>query len=127
MAPPGPTTVIVPFSLGAASKYEADIFPLSYHHAPDAISKGSLLLSATLDEMIKIAEMGIDLDTDERFHFNARTQYEASANVTILPIDLLMYWQSGSQGGEITKSPESFQSFHNVPSLSSSADVPCCD
>ncbi|KAF8140218.1 hypothetical protein EV363DRAFT_1311935, partial [Boletus edulis] len=79
MGPPESTTVIVPLNLGAASKYEEDIFPLAYHNAGDTISKGSLLLSATLDEMIKIAEMGIDLDTDKRFHFNARIQYEALA------------------------------------------------
>jgi hypothetical protein len=121
------TTVIVPLRFGAASKYEADIFPVSYHDAPDAISKGSLLLSATLDEMIKMGEMGIDLDADKRFHFNARAQYEASANVNFLPIDLLMYRQSSSKGGEIAQSPKFFQSIHNVPSLSSSADVPCCD
>lgn len=89
MAPPEPTTVILPINLGAASKYEEDIFPLAYYDAGNTITKGSLLLSSTLDEMIKIAEMGIDLNTDQRFHFNARIQYEASANVGFSLIDLL--------------------------------------
>ncbi|KAF8546067.1 hypothetical protein OG21DRAFT_1528071 [Imleria badia] len=79
MAPPGSTTVIVPVNLGAASKYEDNIFPLAYHYAGDPIRKGSLLLTATLDEMIKIGEMGIDINTDRRFHFNARVEYEALA------------------------------------------------
>lgn len=90
MAPPESTTVILPVNLGAASKYEEEVFPLAYHDAGSTITKGSLLLSATLDEMIKISEMGIDLNTDTRFQFNARIQYEALANVEFSPIDLLI-------------------------------------
>lgn len=65
MAPPEPTTVILPVDLGAASKYEEDTFPLAYYDAGKTITKGNLLLSATLDEMIKISEIGIDLNTDQ--------------------------------------------------------------
>lgn len=118
--------MIVPVNLGAASKYEEDIFPLAYYDAGDPIRKGSLLLSATLDEMIKIAEMDIDLNTDKGFHFNARVQYEASANVKFSSIDLLIHRQSSSQGGKIAKSAKVSKPIHGFPSLSSGADVPCC-
>ena len=91
------------------------------------MNKGRLLLNATLEEIIKIAEMGIDLSTDQRFHFDARVQYEALANVKFFPVYLLMCnWQSGSQGSQVERSPQVFQSVHDVPELSSGADVPCC-
>lgn len=117
--------MIVPLDLGAASKYEEDIFPRAYYNAGDPIKKGSILLSSTLDEMIKIAEMGIDLNTDKRFHFNARVEYEASVNIKFSSIDLLMHWQSSSQGGKIAKSPEVSQPIHGLSPLSSGANVPC--
>ena len=107
MTPPEPTTqtVIVPINLGAASKYEEDIFPRAYHKAGDAMSKGSFLLTATLEEMSKIAEMGIDLNTDKRFRDNTRTRLETSANVRIIPVDILMcYWQSRRSGSKFDKS-----------------------
>ena len=119
--------MIVPVNLGAASKYEEDIFPLSYHIAGNAISKGSFLLSATLEEMRKIAQIGVDLNTDKRFHYNTRVEYEKLANVRNLPLDLLMYYrQSSSRGSKFENSPKVFQPVCDVPELSSGADVPCC-
>ncbi|KAG9309046.1 hypothetical protein JVU11DRAFT_11057 [Chiua virens] len=101
MADSEPTTVILPVNLGDASKYDGDIFPLAYHHAGDKISKGGFLLSATLDEMIKISEMDIDLNTDKRFQYNAMIQYEMSGKVNIPPpvadIDALAVYQPGRQ------------------------------
>lgn len=73
---PSPIKVIFRLKLGAASKYEEGIFPVEYYNADGAMEKGSFLLSATLDEMINIATMGIDLNTDKRFQFNARAEYE---------------------------------------------------
>ena len=92
MARSEPTTVIFSLNLGSASKYEKDIFPLAYHDAGNTVEKGRLLLSATLDEMVNIAEMGIDFNTDKRVQSNARYRYEVSGDINVSFIDLLMYW-----------------------------------
>ncbi|KAG9310554.1 hypothetical protein JVU11DRAFT_9104 [Chiua virens] len=76
MSPPGATTVILPIDLGSASKFEESYFPVAYHDAIDsAINKGSLLLSSTLDEIIKIKEMGVDLSSNPQFLRNTRLKY----------------------------------------------------
>jgi len=73
-------TVILPFNLGAAAKYDQHVFPLSVHDGPSSdVSKGIILLSATLEEMARIKELGIDLSRSHEFVFNTRVKYEALA------------------------------------------------
>ena len=73
------TTVILPLDLGAAAKYDQHVFPLAYHDGLGGnVNKGSLLLSATLEEMVKIKELGIDLSNSDEFLFNTRIKYESS-------------------------------------------------
>ena len=84
-----PTTVILPLDLGAAAKYDPNVFPLAYHDDDGLggnVSKGTLLLSATLEEMVKIKELGIDLSKSDEFLFNTRIKYEALVVIDYLPI-----------------------------------------
>ncbi|KAG9309317.1 hypothetical protein JVU11DRAFT_10805 [Chiua virens] len=76
MAGSEPTTVIFHINLGDASKYDEGVFPREYYNAGNALSKGSVLLSATLEEMAKIAEMGIDLKKDPRFARNTQAAFD---------------------------------------------------
>ncbi|KAF8442131.1 hypothetical protein L210DRAFT_3644292 [Boletus edulis BED1] len=77
MALPGSTTVILPIGLGAANKFEAGNFPLAKHDGISNIaSKGGLLLSATLDEMIRIKELGVDLSSNPQFLLNTKLKYD---------------------------------------------------
>lgn len=77
MASSESTTVILPLDLGAANKFENNDFPLASHDGVSSIvSKGSLLLSATLDEVIKIKEMGVDLTSNPQFLLNTKLKYE---------------------------------------------------
>lgn len=69
-------TVIFRFNLGLASKFPKECFPLEYYKTEDTLGKGNLLLSATLGKMQKIADMDVDLNTDEHFRLNTRAQYE---------------------------------------------------
>ena len=126
MANSEPATVILPFNLGAASKYEEHIFPLAYHHVEGTVEKGRLLLSATLDEMINMAEMGIDLDTDTRFRVDFKVELEKSVNPKVSLLNPLMYWQPRSRGGQAENSPKVSQSIDDNPSLSGKANVSCC-
>ncbi|KAG6375805.1 hypothetical protein JVT61DRAFT_2662 [Boletus reticuloceps] len=73
-----PTTIILPLDLGSANKYDQHVFPLAYHGGSN-LNKGSLLLSATLEEMVKIKELGIDLSRNDEFIYNTRIKYEALA------------------------------------------------
>lgn len=70
--------VILPINLGAASTYDQRIFPLAYYVPGDDLTKGSILIKATLEEMKKIRRLGIDLNKNEDFVFNTRLTLEAS-------------------------------------------------
>lgn len=50
-------TVIVPVNLGEASRFNRAIFPLLYRKR-DTLGRGDLYLDATLDEMLKITNIG---------------------------------------------------------------------
>lgn len=74
-----PTTVIIPLPLGTAAAFDQNVFPLSYYeHGGDNLSKGSFLIKATLEEMEKIKQLGVDLNQNEDFIFNTRLNIEAS-------------------------------------------------
>jgi hypothetical protein len=85
-----PTTVILPWHLGDATKYDRHVFPLAYHDDlggnASNVGEGTLLLSATLEEMMKIKELGIDLSKSDEFIFNTRIKYEALVVIDCLPI-----------------------------------------
>ncbi|KAG9318987.1 hypothetical protein JVU11DRAFT_1103 [Chiua virens] len=77
MSPLEAITVILPLDLGSANEFEESNFPLAYHDGiSDIVNKGSLLLSSTLDEMIKIKEMGVDLSSNPEFLLNTGLKYE---------------------------------------------------
>ena len=78
MSSTDPAAAIIPVDLGAASAYDQRIFPLAYYNQSDNLSKGSVLIKATLDEMKKIKQLGIDLNENEDFIFNTRLKLEAS-------------------------------------------------
>lgn len=103
------TTVIVRWNLGAASKYPKHIFPLEYHDAGDPLSKGGALLTATLEEMDNIANMGFDAFAEENSYFNTRAEYETSVTDMFSPIGLLIFifavWQPRKQDCKIFPSP----------------------
>lgn len=98
------TTLIIPFSLGAAAKYDPHVFPLTYHDPSGSdFSKGSLLLSATLDEMEKISQLGIVLAQSSHSEplYNARIKYEALVVIPYVHYYLvLMLLQPCSKEGE---------------------------
>lgn len=92
MAPSGSTTVILPLDLGAAGKFEESNFPLAYHRGINAIvGKGSLLLSATLDEMITIKDLGVDLTSNPQFLLNTKLKYDECVVTVLLLFRLLTY------------------------------------
>ena len=79
--------MILPLDLGAAAKYDQHVFPLAYHDGLGGnAGKGSLLLAATLEEMVKIKELGIDLSKNDEFLLNTRIKYEASVVIDCSPI-----------------------------------------
>lgn len=92
-----PTTVILPLDLGTAAKYDRHVFPLAYHDSLGGkvgeVGKGSLLLSATLEEMLKIKELGIDLSKSDDFIFNTRIKYEALVVINLLARDLVLMFR----------------------------------
>ena len=93
--------MILPLDLGAAAKFDRSVFPLAYH---EGLNKGSLLLSATLDEMVKIKDLGIDLANNDDFIFNTRIKYEALVVMDYSSHHLvLMWWQPSSKEGKITE------------------------
>lgn len=72
------TAAILPIDLGAAFAYDPLIFPLAYHVPGNDLTKGSVLIKATLEEMGKIRQLGIDLNKNEDFIFNTRLKLETS-------------------------------------------------
>ena len=76
-----PAAAILPIDLGAASAFDQLIFPLAYYVPADDISKGSVLIKATLEEMDKIRQLGIDLNENANFIFNTRLTLEASVPI----------------------------------------------
>lgn len=78
MGSTNPATAIIPVDFGIASAFDQNIFPLEYYEPGDNVSKGSLLIKATLEEMAKIAQLGIDLNQNEDFIFDTRLSVEAS-------------------------------------------------
>ncbi|KAG8214206.1 hypothetical protein J3R82DRAFT_10999 [Butyriboletus roseoflavus] len=77
MASTDPAAAILPIDLGAASAYSQRIFPLAYYEPGNNVTKGSILIKATLEEMEKIKELGIDLNKNDDFIFNTRLKLEA--------------------------------------------------
>ncbi|KIJ09878.1 hypothetical protein PAXINDRAFT_172322 [Paxillus involutus ATCC 200175] len=62
--------------LGAVSKYDPEIFPLSSYRGRDSLGRGDFLLDATLDEMLKITAMGTDLSQDSDFIMTTKAKYD---------------------------------------------------
>ncbi|KAF8134311.1 hypothetical protein EV363DRAFT_1161194 [Boletus edulis] len=72
-----PATAIIPFDLGTAAAFDRTIFPLAYYEDGDNLSKGTLLIKATLDEMDTIKELGMELlNRNDDFIFNTRLKVE---------------------------------------------------
>lgn len=76
-----PAGAILPINLGAASVYDQRIFPLAYHVPGNNLTKGSILIRATLEEMEKIKQLGVDLNRNQDFIFDTRLTLEASVLV----------------------------------------------
>ncbi|KIJ60039.1 hypothetical protein HYDPIDRAFT_117728 [Hydnomerulius pinastri MD-312] len=69
-------TVIIPIELGAAAKYDPEIFPLSSYRKRDSLGRGDFLLEATLDEMLKITNMGADPRQWEELIATTKARYD---------------------------------------------------
>ena len=79
MASTDPTVAILPIDLGTAAAFDQNVFPLAYYeHGGDKLSKGSFLIRATLQEMEKIRQLGIDLNENEDLIYNTRLKLDAS-------------------------------------------------
>lgn len=111
MALSGSTTVILPLDLGAASNFEESNFPLAYHSGPisNTVNKGSLLLSATLDEILKIKDLGVDLSSNPQFLLNTKLKYEECVVVDSFIFRLLTSFQSGGEADKIREVPKESQ------------------
>ncbi|KAF8441722.1 hypothetical protein L210DRAFT_2088780 [Boletus edulis BED1] len=74
-----PTTAILPIALGTAAAFDQSVFPLAYYEEDGGnLGKGSFLIRATLEEMEKIKQLGVDLNKNEDFIFNTRLNIEVS-------------------------------------------------
>lgn len=74
-----PAVAILSIDLGTAAAFDQDDFPLAYYEdGGDNVSKGSLLIRATLQEMEDIRQLGIDLNQNDDFIYNTRLKIEAS-------------------------------------------------
>ncbi|KAF8124912.1 hypothetical protein EV363DRAFT_1353051 [Boletus edulis] len=72
-----PTTAILPIALGTAAAFDQSVFPLAYYEEDGGnLGKGSFLIRATLEEMEKIKQLGVDLNKNEDFIFNTRLNIE---------------------------------------------------
>lgn len=81
-----PAIAILPINLGTAAAFDQNVFPLAYYEdGGDNISKGSFLIKATLEEMEKIKQLGVDLNKNEDFIFNTRLNLEASVSICHSP------------------------------------------
>lgn len=110
MAPSSSTTVILPLDLGAANKFEENVFPLAYHDGvSNIVNKGSLLLSATLDEMLKIKEMGVDLSSNPQFLLNTKLKYEEFVVIDPILFHPFTYLQPSSETDKIREVPKEYQ------------------
>lgn len=59
-------TVAAPVTLGEAPSFNRTIFPLSSYRKGESLYRGDLFLDATLDEMLKIINVGAILTNGER-------------------------------------------------------------
>lgn len=110
MAPSGSTTVILPLDLGAANKFEESNFPLAYHNGISGmVGKGSLLLSATLDEIIKMGELGVDLTSNPQFLLNTNVKYFECVVIDLFLFCLLTHPQSSSEASKIREASKERQ------------------
>jgi len=55
---------------------DPSIFPAEYYAEDNNLDKGIILIRATLEEMKKINQLGIDLNKNEGFLFNTRVELE---------------------------------------------------
>jgi hypothetical protein len=79
MAPTDPAVAILAIDLGPAAAFDQNEFPLAYYNdGGDNLSKGGLLIKATLQEMEEIKQLGIDLNNNVDFIYNTRLKLEAS-------------------------------------------------
>ena len=78
MSPTNPVNAIFRIDLGTAAAFDQNDFPLAYYHQDSDLNKGSFLIRATLDEMEKIRQLGIDLSENQGFIFDTRLSIEAS-------------------------------------------------
>lgn len=89
-----PAVAILPIDLGTAAAFDQNVFPLAYYEdGGDNLSKGNLLIRATLQEMEKIKQLGIDLNQTDDFIFRTRLKIEESV-LARGPHSLLMCHQS---------------------------------
>ena len=79
-----PAVAILPIDLGTAAAFDQNVFPLAYYeHGGDKLSKGSFLIRATLQEMEKIKQLGIDLNKNDDFIFSTRVKLETSVLIHV--------------------------------------------
>jgi len=77
MASTDSAVAILPIDLGTAAAFDQNVFPLAYcEDGGDNLSKGNLLIRATLQEMEKIKQLGIDLNQTDDFIFRTRIKVE---------------------------------------------------
>lgn len=98
-----PTAAILSVDLGTASTFDPDVFPLAYYAAGDNLSKGSILIRATLKEMEAIKQLGIDLNNNGDFIFNTRVTLEASVLIRSLHMSahVIVVWKRKGQNYRI--------------------------
>ena len=74
----GPTAAIIRCNLGTAAAFDQTVFPVGYYEAGSNFGKACFLLEATVDQMAKIAQLGIDLNKNDDFIFGTRVNIDES-------------------------------------------------
>ncbi|KAF8421139.1 hypothetical protein L210DRAFT_598255 [Boletus edulis BED1] len=77
MSPTDSANAIFPIDLGNAAAFDQNVFPLTYYKQEGNLNKGNFLIKATLEEMEKIREQGIDLNKNLDFIYDTRLNVEA--------------------------------------------------
>ncbi|KAF8421141.1 hypothetical protein L210DRAFT_3766173 [Boletus edulis BED1] len=75
MSSTNPADAIIPTDLGTAGAFDQSLLPLEYAGQEGDLNKGSFLIRATLEELAKIRELGIDLNNLD-FIFDTRLNYD---------------------------------------------------
>ncbi|KAF8546443.1 hypothetical protein OG21DRAFT_1518152 [Imleria badia] len=69
-------TVVVPVNLGEASSFNRAIFPLSSYQERGSLGRGDLYLDATLDEMLKIINIGANPQQWQELIATTKARYD---------------------------------------------------